>query len=62
MPKGHSLLEPRIKLLEAQIQALKDEMKLMQMAIDGRGVSAVVRPGPGYQPAFDRWPGNGTAR
>jgi hypothetical protein len=60
MPKGHSLLEPRIAALEARSAA--QDIKLSQIAkqLDAvRHAPAIEFDVPNYEPLFSKWPING---
>jgi hypothetical protein len=60
MPKGHSTLEPRIAGLERANKTLCEQIIALQEQVQAlrqiASPSAVVRPGPGYEPLFAKWP------
>lgn len=70
MPKGHSLLEPRITALEEYVSILQTQLSLAESRLAAleklfAPMSTGTQPDQfvmkdRYQPIFERWPGNGS--
>jgi hypothetical protein len=55
MPKGHSLLEPRIAALERRVAEMEEQLEDYKY----NPANQPMPPMELYEPLFKQWPGNG---